>query len=109
MSGGTYNGKLARPLAQAGLFIKIDSDDLFKPREKEKILVEKGTFSMQTVYGKWPMGVDGFITTNNCDEALRQIRDAGYEAMSCGQLQRNEKTGVEIHTYKREIVRFEGK
>ncbi len=109
MSGGAYDGKLARPLAQAGLFIEMEKDALLKPRTKERELVKFGGVEMKHAYGKWPMGVDGFVATHMPDETVDQVRAAGYEAKVCGPLQRNGQTGVKIHTYTGETVRFEGK
>ena len=113
MSGGAYNGKLARPIAKHDLFVEIPGpfQTLFQPDEKEVELMKALTTSVTDAYQKWPMGNDGFITTHNPDMAIELIRRHGLEARVVGQLQKDDKgrTGVELTSYNGVKIYFSGK
>ncbi len=73
LSGGTYNGKLARPLAKHNFIAVIES--LF-PLSKEELFFLNQDFSEQNVrnaFAKWPMGAEGFVSTPDLESALEQI------------------------------------
>ena len=73
LSGGAYNGKLARPLAKHSLIAVIES--LF-PLSKEELFFLNQDFSEQNIknaFAKWPMGAEGFFSTHELESALEQI------------------------------------
>lgn len=109
MSGGAYNGKLARPLAKHSLFASID--ELFEPDWRELALSGANFTSAETAYAKWPMGNDGFITTNDPERAMAEIRNYGLEAKVVGKIRsaKDGKTGVELTAYNGEKVYFSGR
>ncbi|MBU0536483.1 MAG: hypothetical protein KKE20_05930 [Nanoarchaeota archaeon] len=84
MSGGAYKGKLAKPLANAGIYAEIDN--LFEPDRREIMISNARYTSINTAYAKWPMGNDGFITTKDPDKAIRMIESMGLEAKVAGRL-----------------------
>lgn len=96
MSGGAYNGKLAKPLADHGLYVRLEG--LFPPDWRELALAGFGFTPAEVAYAKWPMGNEGFITTRNPDEAGRIITKYGLDARTVGQLQaaKDGVTGVTI-------------
>ena len=109
MSGGAYNGKLAKPLAEEGLFVKIE--DLFEPDWRELALAGFSLTSAEDAYAQWPMGNDGFISTKNPDAAIKLLEERGYQARKVGVLEKasDGKTGVELTACNREKVYFSGK
>lgn len=110
MSGGAYDGKLARPLANNGLFVSIDK--LFQPDPRELTFVGHHFTSAQTAYGKWPMGNDGFVAVpvESVDKAIDTLRAHGLEGREVGTIKtaENGRTGVEIKTAG-EMVYFSGR
>ena len=60
MSGGAYNGKLAKPVAKAGLHVEIDGNKLFRPDWRESAFVGRGLLAAEKAYGAFPMGTEGF-------------------------------------------------
>ncbi|HLD43382.1 MAG TPA: hypothetical protein VJB08_05360 [Candidatus Nanoarchaeia archaeon] len=109
MSGGAFEGKLAKPLASHGLFIKLQ--DLFPPDYRDLALVEAAQLSAEEAYGMWPMGNDGFISTADSDAAIRAIKKYGLEARAVGHLQpaQDGKTGVELIGFHKKHVYFSGR
>ncbi|MBU4086275.1 MAG: hypothetical protein KKB21_01720 [Nanoarchaeota archaeon] len=112
MSGGAYKGKFARPLAKNKRFARIS--DLFFPDWREITLLGASGTSAETAYGKYPMGNDGFITTDKQDEAeaIQVINNHGLQARVVGRVfdARKEKlTGLELQAYDGEVVYFPGK
>ena len=109
ISGGAYNGKLARPLAQHNLFAKIDN--LFPPDWRELFFVGASFATPEMAYGKWPMGNDGFFTTRSPVSALETVKEFGLEGRVVGQLEtaKDGKTGAEITTFNGKRVYFNGK
>ena len=97
MSGGAYNGKFARPLAQHDLFVSLDN--LFPPDWRELTLAGASFTSAEVAYAKWPMGNDGFIATRDPAQATKIIEKHGLETREVGQLERarvHEETGEKI-------------
>ena len=116
MSGGAYNGKLARPLAKHNLFVKIGKDDtcaiedLFEPDWRE-ILMSAYTLSVRDAYAIWPMGNEAFVTSNYPIRAKDIIRHKfGLEARTVGRLETavNGHAGVMLRTYNGQEVYFNG-
>ncbi len=109
MSGGAYNGKLARPIAKHDLFVKIDN--LFEPDWRELFFVGVSSTTPEVAYSKWPMGNDGFITTSSPDQAIKVIQKHDLEARVVGKLERatNDKSGVELRAFNGTSVYFPGK
>jgi len=68
MSGGAYNGKLARPLAKHGLYAALEN--IFPADWRELAIAGFSLTPAEAAYAKWPMGNDGFITTQNPYAAL---------------------------------------
>lgn len=108
MSGGAYNGKLARPLAKERLFAKINSSDLFPLDERELELFSESGASLESAYENWPMGTEGFVTTSNPNETIKYLMSQGLNARNVAILEEG-KTGVEIIFDKSKTVKFTGK
>ncbi len=98
MSGGAFNGKLAKPLAKQGLYVRLD--DIFPPDPREIALAEFSNMPLEVAYAKWPMGNDGFVTTKYPDKALAKIASVGYgvEARVVGLVGKpaDGRTGIEL-------------
>lgn len=110
MSGGAFNGKLAKPLARHGLFVRLEG--LFKPDWRELALAGASFTSAEVAYAKWPMGNDGFVTTGNLDETMNMIRnDYRLRARVVGCLKEatDGRTGVELVASNEETVYYSGK
>jgi len=100
-SGGAWKGKLARPLAKEGLYVRAGKEkggELFEPDWRELALAGENLTSAYDAYAKWPMGTDGFITTQNTEGALDYLRSKGFDARVIGRIEKNKdgKTGVEL-------------
>ncbi|MBW2967816.1 hypothetical protein KY362_04990 [Candidatus Woesearchaeota archaeon] len=107
MSGGAYKGKLAKPLAKEGLFVKLH--DLFDPDWREIALGGADFTSAEAAYEKWPMGNDGFVTTTDPEKAIALIESMGYNAREVGRLEkRDDCTGVELRAFNGETVYYQG-
>ncbi len=109
MSGGAYKDKLAKPLAEHGLFVEIKN--MFKPDERMQKLAS-GTPN-EIAYRKWPMGNEAFVTCGTLESAFRIIEKHGLHATCVGQLKKDDKgrTGVEligIKDSKGENVKYSG-
>jgi phosphoribosylaminoimidazole (AIR) synthetase len=109
MSGGAYNGKLAKPLAEEGLFAKIEN--LFEPDWRELALAGFSLTSTEDAYAQWPMGNDGFISTKNPDAAIKLLEERGYQAKVVGTLEKavGQQTGVELTACNGEEIYFSGR
>lgn len=107
MSGGAFNGKLARPLAKEGLFAEISN--LFPMSGIEERLYDASGASLKTAYENWPMGAEGFITVNPSDinSATKVLQDINYRMKVVGKLELG-NTGVKINTPQGEVIRFNG-
>lgn len=110
MSGGSFKGKLARPLAKHGLFVNMKNiPDL---DEREKFLFQHSGVSTEDAYTMWPMHVDGFITTTRLQEAKKFIsNNLGYEVADAGELEKRAdgKTGIEFQAFNGVKIAFSGK
>ena len=110
MSGGAYNGKLARPLAENGFYVHMEG--LFEPDRREIQLSDAMNTATRDAYGKWPMGNDGFITTKDPDKAIKMIKDMGLEAKVVGRIggpvvkEGAEYSGVELKAFNGENVEY---
>ncbi|MGV8171474.1 MAG: hypothetical protein ACP5OA_02150 [Candidatus Woesearchaeota archaeon] len=110
MSGGAYNGKLARPLAKHGLFVEMDH--LSPPDWRELKLAEASSTPVESAYAKWPMGNDGFVTVpkENIGKVIAYLSEMRMKWAITGQLQRHpDKTGVELMAYNGQKIYFSGK
>ncbi|MFH1325312.1 MAG: hypothetical protein ABIH49_00895 [archaeon] len=96
MSGGAFNGKLARPLAKYGIFARLEN--LFPADWRENIFVERGHILPEIARAKWPMGNEGFVTTQFPERTLDYIKNYGLEGRIVGQLEiaKDGRTGVEL-------------
>lgn len=96
MSGGSFDGKLAKPLAKHGLFAKIEN--LFPADWREYTIAGKRFTPAEAAYAKWPMGNEGAVTTFSPEQTLDFIRYYGLECRIVGQLEtaKNGRTGVEL-------------
>ncbi len=114
-SGGAYNGKLARPLAKHGLYIDLQ-DKLFEPDWREVALAAY-TLTTKAAYEKWPMGTDGFVSTNNPKGAIALIKERGFDAREVGKLESaklnssdgQRVTGVRLRAFNGQEVYFSGR
>jgi phosphoribosylaminoimidazole (AIR) synthetase len=111
LSGGSYDGKLARPLAKEGLHITLEH--LYAPDWRDISMVGMGFSSAKEVYAKRPMGVDGFASVHgdNINFALDCIREHGLEGRIVGRLEKakRNKTGVSLTAANGESLYFKGK
>jgi phosphoribosylaminoimidazole (AIR) synthetase len=107
MSGGAYDGKLARPIAKYGLFAEIT--DLFRPDYRELALMGASETTMETAYAKCPMGNDGFISTGSPKTAIPIIQKHGLEAKVAGIIKKCDRTGVELTAINGKKVYYSGK
>jgi len=106
MSGGAYNGKLARPIAQHGLFAHMEN--LFEPDWREVTLAAY-SLSAKEAYAKFPMGNEGFITTDYPSKAIQVINKFGLEARVVAELKKTDRTGVEFKAFNGQDIYFSGK
>lgn len=101
MSGGAFKGKLARPLAEHGYFVTLEG--LFEPDWREYTIVGRRFTNAETAYAKWPMGNEGFVTTDDPTTVLSLLRDCyAYEGRVVGVVERakNGRTGVVLKGIK---------
>ncbi len=109
MSGGAYNGKLARPLAEHNLYVSID--DLFPPDPREIQLAESSfSTTIDKAYAQWPMGNDSFVTTYEPEQVQEIIKSAGLESKTVGRLEEATiRKGVELRAYDGSRIYFSGR
>jgi len=110
MSGGAFKGKLAKPLAEHNLFVKLNL--LFQPDIRERLFIDASNATTETAYGKWPMANDGFITTKNPDESIGLIQSQGFEArLMSSKIEKaiDGKTGVELRAFNGEKIYYSGR
>jgi phosphoribosylaminoimidazole (AIR) synthetase len=111
LSGGAYEGKLARPLAKEGLHVKLEN--LFTPDWRDLSMAGWGFTSAKAAYSKRPMGIDGFVSVHedNINHALESIQEYGLEGRVVGKLERaqGDKTGVSLTAANDESLYFKGK
>lgn len=96
MSGGAFNGKLAKPLAKHDLYVMLT--ELFEPDPRAIRIAEFMKTPMENAYAKWPMGNEAFVTTKNPEHAIIIFKEYGLDAKIVGQLEsaRDGRTGVEL-------------
>jgi len=109
MSGGAYNGKLARPFAKHGLYVSINN--LFSPDWRELALSGASFTTARNAYSKWPMGNDAFVTTNNYEATISYLEGQGLKGRVVGLLEKavNDKTGVELTAFNGERIYYSGR
>jgi len=108
MSGGAYNGKLARPIARLGLHAMLDN--IFVPDPVEEELRNVLGMSLKDAYAQWPMGNDGFVATKDPRAAIHIVNKYGLEAQVAGRLNTaaGAKKGATIHVNK-QMIYYDGK
>ncbi|MFH1275589.1 MAG: AIR synthase related protein [Candidatus Woesearchaeota archaeon] len=108
LSGGSYDGKLARPLRRQGLAVELT--DLPHPCEQEIELVMRSGKSMEDAYGQWNMRVEGFVATPEPARVFELLRQEGLEGKVVGKLepQSGDRTGVRLTAFNGEKVHFDG-
>ena len=95
MSGGAFKGKLAKPLANHGLYAEIHG--LFPADWRELALAGARLTPAEIAYAKWPMGNEGFAATSRPDDAIALLREHGLQGRIVGQLQAlNGMTGIRL-------------
>ena len=96
MSGGAFEGKLAKPLAKHDLFVKIEN--LFPADWREYTIAGRRFTQAEVAYAKWPMGNEGFVTTSNPGQTMNIINSSNLESRIVGQLETAKcgRTGVEL-------------
>lgn len=107
LSGGAYNGKLARPLAKEGLHVTLDN--LWPVSDLIKDLIDKSGMPPSSFYNKWVMRNPGFVATDKPLEAMRIINDFGYAVKIAGHLEKSDKQGVSMTAYNGEKLYFDGR
>ncbi|MDP2926162.1 MAG: hypothetical protein Q8N99_07330 [Nanoarchaeota archaeon] len=118
MSGGAYDGKLARPFARHGLYVEIGKKDeqgfveggLFDPDWRE-VLMAAYSLSLRNAHAKWPMGNEAFVTCEDPERAKAVLTGRRYESRVVGRLEEaaQGKTGVRFRAFNGEEVYFSGK
>ena len=111
LSGGAYDGKLARPLAKEGLYVILEN--LFAPDWRDIYMAGMGFTTAKSAYAKRPMGVDGFVSAHrdNVNFALDCIKENGLEGRVGGRLKKakGSRTGVSLTAANGEQLYFQGK
>ena len=111
LSGGSYEGKLARPLAKEGLYVNLGH--IFSPDWRDIAMAGMGFSSAEEVYSKRPMGVDGFVSVHgdNVNFALDYIKEKELDGRVVGRLENavESKTGVSLKAANGESLYFSGK
>lgn len=111
LSGGSYDGKLARPLAKEKLYVNLEN--LFSPDRRDIDMAGMGFSTAEEVYAKRPMGVDGFVSVHgdNINFALDCIKNKELEGRVVGRLEnaQGDKTGVSLKAANGKSLYFQGK
>lgn len=112
MSGGAFEGKLARPLAKHGLY--VEAENIFKPDWREITLTGANFTTAENAYRTRPMGNEAFVTTNNPEGVISSIARYGFLGRNVGQLVKDTGglTGVRLKGIKAssgEDVYYSGK
>jgi len=108
MSGGAYDGKLAKPLAREGLYVRLH--DLFEPDWRELALAGVGLTSAENSYRKWPMGNEAFVTTRKVGDVVQLAKQYGMKVKQVGKIERAKdgRTGVDLTACNGEDVYYSG-
>lgn len=105
MSGGAFNGKLAKPLAQQGLHAELDN--LFRPDWRMLPFISKGGISSQAAYEMWHMGTEALVSTNDPQRIIEAAKTHGYEARAVGHITQSEgKGGARLTAFNNETVEY---
>jgi len=111
LSGGSYDGKLARPLAKENLYVELEH--LFDPDWRDIAMVGMGFTPAKEAYAKRPMGVDGFVSVyeNRVASAIDCIGKHDLEGRIVGRLEKakGDRTGVSLVAANGESLYFQGK
>lgn len=108
LSGGAYDGKLARPLAKHGLYAEMTH--LFPPDWRDLAMVGFGCTSAYDAYRTWPMGNEAFISTQFPDMALDWIDSYKLQGRIVGTLRKDEqRTGIGFQAANGKLLYFSGK
>lgn len=109
MSGGALEGKLAKPLAKQELHVDISK--LFHPDWQATALMGMSGTSVKDAYRKWPMGNDGFFTTDKPQEAIHYAREENWQVLEVGKIERahGQRIGVTFVAYNGERIHFSGR
>ena len=105
-SGGAWEKKFGHPIAQRGLYAALH--DIPPPNEMDKFVMEQSGTEIRNAYGKWPMGVDGFVTTRDPEEAQRVLQSHGLEGHQIGRLIKDteDKAGISFTAYDGTMISF---
>jgi phosphoribosylaminoimidazole (AIR) synthetase len=117
LSGGAYNGKLARPLMKEGLHAKlyhVDSSDveyesLWSVSDIVKKVIDLSGLESSSFYNKWVMSNPGFVATDAPAPAALALRKFGYAARVVARLEKSDKPGVTLIAYDGTPLYFDGK
>ena len=104
LSGGAYEGKLARPLARQGLHGILSRP--YKPDEREIRLAHLSGKTTRDVYAQWPMGNEGFITTNDPAKALATLQAHGLEGKIAGRVFNDGVHGLTLKAYDGTVITY---
>lgn len=111
LSGGSWKGKVAVPLAAQELYVSVT--DLPALCGAERKLAAWSGKSAEALYESWPMGVEGLVSAQPGYEnkAIDMIRRSGLNACVVGQLVNAtpENSGVRLQTFNGEEVYFSGR
>ena len=107
LSGGAWNGKLAKPLAKENLFVSMDK--IFQPDSRKIVLMEALEISARESYAQWHMGNECFVSTANPQNAIRAIQKFGFRAVCVGKLETAvAQKGIAFTAFDGEQIYFEG-
>ena len=107
LSGGAWNGKLAKPIAKENLFIAMNT--AFKPDRRDVVFMEALALDAREAYAQWHMGNEGFVSTADPENAIRKIQKFGFRAICVGKLQKAKPTkGITFKAFNGEQIHFEG-
>jgi len=82
LSGGAFDGKLAKPLAKRNLYALLHG--LFEPDPRALRIAEFMGTPMEKAYAKWPMGNEAFVTTHEPERTIQIFNKYGMEARKVG-------------------------
>lgn len=107
LSGGAYNGKLARPLAKERIHVTLEN--LWPVSDIVKRLIEISGMPPASFYNKWVMSNPGFISTGSPAEARQRLDKLGYSSTVVGRLEKSDNPGVSMAAYDGTPLYFDGK
>lgn len=105
MSGGAFDGKLAKPLAENGLHATLDN--LFTADPCLTRFAEKGGIGAKDAYKMWHMGTEALVSTKNPRAVIAAAKERGYDARIVGQISASDgRAGATLTAFNGERVEY---